>query len=108
MSIQDRLKAPDPSDVSRQRKLSVNTGGNRPAKSASSVQLQSSLMNQTDFSKETALMLNVKKSNLISHISSKKHKFNKEKLEKSKKRDVDIGRDPRRYDNEHHPRERLN
>ena len=53
-------------------------------------------------------MLNVKKSNLISHISSKKHKFNKEKLEKSKKREVDIGRDPRRYDNEHHPRERLN
>ena len=101
VSILDRLNGP--SDVSRKRKLSINTGGNRRATSASSTSPSkayepkiSARQRPKEFKGKTLKVIidsarsalfcqsckeeaMVKKSNLISHISklSKKHKLNK-------------------------------
>ena len=123
-SILDRLRAPNASDLSRKRRLVVNTGGNRRAQGKVSAkkavyepkisaeervekfkdETLKVVRGNTLFCQSCKEEISVKKSNLSTHISSKKHKTNKEKQAKMAKRENDIAEALTIYDAEHHPK----
>ena len=98
VSLLDRLRSPAPSDLSRKRKIAVNTPGNRrsvcskkanePVKVTASQRVlefkdEGFVVSQGSalFCKVCREEISLKKQNITVHVSSKKHKSNKEKME---------------------------
>ena len=126
VSLLDRLKQPDSSDLSRKRKITANKGGQggnrrtvRPKNEKTNYEPQVSAKKRLEEFKnesfkvmsDTILFcqsckeeISVKKSIIKGHISSKKRTINKDKLSKTSKRDIDIAEALGKFDKEHHPK----
>ena len=122
---QERLRSPAASELSRQRKLSVNsinmpgnlqsqTSASRKANKSMKVSSSQSMQEFKEesfidsrsgalFSQSCREELSLKKQNKAVHVSSAKHKANKEKMEKTTKerRTADA---IAKYDEAHHPK----
>ena len=124
ISILDRLRALNASDLSRKRKLVVNTRGNRRAQgkvSAAKALYEPNvsakkrveefkdeklkiISGNTLFRQSCKEIVSLKTSNLTAHISSKRHKTNKQTEAKTNKREKDIAEALGVYDAEYHPK----
>ena len=127
VSVLSRLRPPVASDLSRKRKLVTNPGkGNRRSKSSSpnltAAKSEPKSISAKDRAKEfkdepftaqangglfcTACreLVSLKKQNIHVHISSKKHKENKEKRLLNDKKDDDIRKAIAKYDDKNHPK----
>ena len=127
VSVLSRLRPPVASDLSRKRKLVTNPGkGNRRSKSSSpnltAAKSEPRSISAKDRAKEfkdepftaqangglfcTACreLVSLKKQNIHVHISSKKHKENKEKRLLNDKKDDDIRKAIAKYDDKNHPK----
>ena len=119
-SLLDRLKAPQPSQLARKRKLTVNPrppvgvkkGKGRVSSAPTSVSPADRVRGYPDenlaVSNKALYCLgcreevSVKKSVLELHIKSQKHLNGKKRLELKGKREADIAMALRKYDSEHH------
>lgn len=130
VSVLSRLRPPVASDLSRKRKLVTNPGkGNRRSKSSlpnsAAAKSEPKSISAKDRAKEfkdepftaqangrglfcTACreLVSLKKQNTHVHISSKKHKENKEKRLLNDKKDHDIRKAIAKYDDKNHPKGR--
>ena len=122
VSLLDRLKAPDSSDLSRKRKVATNKGGNRrnaKKKSEKDYEPQVSATTRLEEFKDESLKamsntvlfcnackeeISVKKSVIKGHVQSKKHIAYKEKLKTTKKKELDIAEAFAKFDKQHHPK----
>ena len=119
-SLLDRLKAPQPSQLARKRKLTVNPrppvgvkkGKGRVSSAPTSVSPADrvrgypgenlAVSNKALFCLGCREEVSVKKSVLELHIKSQKHLNGKKRLELKGKREADIAMALRKYDSEHH------
>lgn len=122
VSILDRLRQPEESDLSRKRKLTTNNpaSGNRRSQSVlrknepniSARKRVDEFKGETFIAKENGSLfcqscreeMSVKKQNISVHVSSIKHKMNKDKLSQTSKKDQNIAEAMKKYDEVHHPK----
>ena len=120
VSILDRLRPPASSDLSRKRKLTANTPGNRrsqsvPRKNEPNISAKKRVdefkgemfiarQNGSLFCQSCREEISIKKQNISVHVSSTKHKTNKEKLSQISKKDQNIAEAMEKYDEVHHPK----
>ena len=117
-SVLGVLRAPKASDLARTRKISANSGDKTKSTSAAYGPKHISAKQRIEEFKNKSLMVirgneifchsykekvAVKKSNLGAHLSSKKHKLNKNKRAKTNKREEEIANAWCKYDEEKHP-----
>jgi len=120
VSLLDRLRSPAASELSRKRKLSVNSvntpgngrsqtsvsrKANEPMKVSASQTVQEFKEESFIVSQNGALFcqscweeLSLKKHNIAVHVSSRKHKANKEKMEKATEKERHVAYSIAKYD----------